>query len=226
MQHKAIIVLIKSPDRVLVKSRLAESIGDDRARILYRYFVEDLLDILAGQDVPLRIYFQPPDAKEDIARWLGNRYDLFPQRGGDLGERMREAFEETFQQGYRSALLIGSDAPDLTAPIFQEGFGVLSMHDAVLGPSMDGGYYLIGFRDDTFRPEIFEGIPWSTNVVFQKTLEIFIALGDMVHILPIWRDIDVIEDLKALMHRHGESPFRQSKTMRYLMNQKDFTRQD
>jgi len=226
MQHEAIIVLIKSPDRVLVKSRLAESIGDDRARILYRYFVEDLLDILAGQDVHLRIYFQPPDAKEDIARWLGNRYDLFPQRGEDLGERMREAFEETFQQGYRSALLIGSDAPDLTAPIFQEGFGALSIHDAVLGPSMDGGYYLIGFRDDTFRPEIFEGIPWSTNVVFQKTLEIFIALGDMVHILPIWRDIDVIEDLKALMHRHGESPFRQSKTMRYLMNQKDFTRQD
>ncbi len=226
MQHEAIIVLIKSPDRVLVKSRLAESIGDDRARILYRYFVEDLLDILADQDVHLRIYFQPPDAKEDIARWLGNRYDLFPQRGEDLGERMREAFEETFQQGYRSALLIGSDAPDLTAPIFQEGFGALSTHDAVLGPSMDGGYYLIGFRDDTFRPEIFEGIPWSTNVVFQKTLEIFIALGDMVHILPIWRDIDVIEDLKALMHRHGESPFRQSKTMRYLMNQKDFTRQD
>ena len=226
MQHEAIIVLIKSPDRVLVKSRLAESIGDDRARILYRYFVEDLLDILAGQDVHLRIYFQPPDAKEDIARWLGNRYDLFPQRGEDLGERMREAFEETFQQGYRSALLIGSDAPDLTAPIFQEGFGALFTHDAVLGPSMDGGYYLIGFRDDTFRPEIFEGIPWSTNVVFQKTLEIFIALGDMVHILPIWRDIDVIEDLKALMHRHGESPFRQSKTMRYLMNQKDFTRQD
>jgi len=96
----------------------------------------------------------------------------------------------------------------------------------VLGPSMDGGYYLIGFRDETFRPEIFEGIPWSTNAVFQKTLEQFISLGDMVHLLPVWRDIDVIEDLKALMHRHGRSPFRHSKTMRYLLNQKDFVRQD
>lgn len=139
---------------------------------------------------------------------------------------MREAFEETFQQGYRSALLIGSDVPDLPADIFKEGFGALSVHDAVLGPSVDGGYYLIGFRDDTFRPEIFEGMPWSANAVFQKTLEFFITLGDMVHILPPWRDIDVIEDLKALMHRHGESAFRHSRTMRYLLNQKDFIRRD
>ncbi|MCX5834164.1 MAG: TIGR04282 family arsenosugar biosynthesis glycosyltransferase [Deltaproteobacteria bacterium] len=226
MQKEAIIVFIKSPDRARVKSRLAESIGKERARILYRYFVEDLLDTLTGQDVHLRLYFEPHDAKDDISRWLGKQYDLFPQRGADLGEKMKQAFEETFQQGYRSVLLIGSDVPDLTAGIFKEGFDALSIHDALLGPSMDGGYYLIGFRDETFRPEIFEGIPWSTNVVFQKTLEVFIALGDVVHILPAWRDIDVIEDLKALMHRHGESPFRQSRTMRYLVSQKDFIRQD
>jgi rSAM/selenodomain-associated transferase 1 len=226
MGKETLILFIKSPDRAQIKSRLAESIGEERARILYRYFVEDILETLAGIDCHLRLYFDPHDAKDDISRWLGDQYDLFPQRGEDLGEKMKQAFEETFQQGYRSALLIGSDLPDLTAGIFKEGFDALSIHDAVLGPSMDGGYYLIGFRDDTFRREIFEGIPWSTNVVFRTTLEVFIALGDMVHILPPWRDIDVREDLKALMHRHGDSPFRQSKTMRYLLNQKDFIRQD
>ncbi len=226
MQKDTLILFIKCPDRGEVKSRLAGSIGEERAQTLYRFFVEDLLDTLSGQEVRLRLYFEPRDAKDDVSRWLGNRYDLFPQRGGDLGEKMREAFEETFQQGYHRALLIGSDVPDLPADIFKEGFDALSVHDAVLGPSMDGGYYLIGFRDDTFRPEIFEGMPWSANAVFQKTLEVFIALGDMVHILPPWRDIDVIEDLKALMHRHSESPFRHSRTMRYLLNQKDFIRRD
>jgi rSAM/selenodomain-associated transferase 1 len=224
MQQKAIIVFIKSPGAAGVKSRLAESIGEERARALYRCFVEDLLDTLAHQDARLRVYFQPRDAKEDITRWLGDRFDLFPQRGEDLGEKMRQAFEETFEQGYQSAVLVGSDVPDLPGDVLGEGFGALAYHDAVLGPSMDGGYYLAGFRDETFRPEIFEGVPWSTNVVFQKTLEVFIALGDAVHILPLWRDIDVIEDLKALMHRHGEGPFRQSRTMRYLLEQKDFAR--
>jgi len=226
MRKETLIFFIKSPDRAQVKTRLAESIGEERARILYRYFVEDLLDTLTGQDIHLRLCVEPHDAKDDISRWLGNRHDFFPQQGADLGEKMKLAFEETFQQGYRSALLIGSDAPDLTGDIFKEGFVALSSHDAVLGPSMDGGYYLIGFRDETFRPEIFEGIPWSTNVVFQQTLEAFIAFGDVVHILPAWRDVDVIEDLKALMHRHGESPFRQSRTMRYLVSQKDFIRRD
>ncbi|HOD36371.1 MAG TPA: TIGR04282 family arsenosugar biosynthesis glycosyltransferase [Syntrophales bacterium] len=226
MQQKAIIVFIRSPGGARVKSRLAESIGDERAQVLYRFFVEDLLDTVVRQDARLRVYYEPSDAKEDIARWLGDGYALFPQRDEDLGAKMRQAFEETFEQGYHSALLIGSDVPDLPDDVFREGFGALPGHDAVLGPSMDGGYYLVGFRDETFRPEIFEGIPWSTNMVFQKTLEIFISLGDAVHILPVWRDIDVVEDLKALMHRHGESPFRHSRTLRYLLNQKDFIRQD
>lgn len=224
MQQRAVIVFVKSPDRAQVKSRLAESIGEERARTLYRLFVEDLLDTLARQDARLRLCFEPRDAEEDISRWLGGRHDLFPQRGENLGEKMSKAFEETFEKGYSRVLLIGSDVPDLTDSVFAEGFSALATHDAVLGPSMDGGYYLVGFRDETFRPEIFEGIPWSTGAVFNRTLEVFIALGDVVHILPVWRDIDVIEDLKALMHRHGESPFRQSRTMRYLLEQMDFTR--
>lgn len=226
MQKDTLILFIKCPDRGEVKSRLAGSIGEERARTLYRFFVEDLLDTLTGQEIHLRLCFEPPDAKDDITKWLGDRHDLFPQRGRDLGEKMRQVFEETFRQGCHSALLIGSDVPDLPPNILREGFDALAVHDAVLGPSMDGGYYLIGFRDETFRPEIFEGMPWGTNVVFQKTLEVFISLGDMVHLLPVWRDIDFLGDLKALMHRHGESPFRHSRTMRYLLNQKDFIRQD
>ena len=220
MQEEAIIVFIKSPEAGKVKSRLASSIGQERACTLYRCFVEDLLDTMGGLPQRLRLYYTPGDAEAPVAAWLGDRDALFPQRGEDLGRRMCAAFDETFQEGFRSAILIGSDTSDLLAAALKEGFDALSVHDAVLGPSMDGGYYLIGFRSETFRPEVFEGVSWSTAAVFQQTLDTFMTLGDMVHLLPVRRDVDTIEDLKALLHRNDGGAFMQSKTLRYLLGER------
>ena len=93
-----------------------------------------------------------------------------PQTGDDLGERMEQAFVRVFSEGFREAILIGSDIPGLSSGTVQEAFASLAGHDAVIGPANDGGYYLIGFTRRAFYPEIFHSMPWSTPAVFRETL--------------------------------------------------------
>jgi hypothetical protein len=86
----------------------------------------------------------------------------------------------------------------------------------VLGPSFDGGYYLIGFRDDTFLPAVFEGISWGSSTVFQNTLEGIKNAGCNVSLLPIWGDVDTIVDVKNLVRRNRDTAFKSSYTISYL----------
>jgi rSAM/selenodomain-associated transferase 1 len=211
---------VKLPERGKVKSRLAASVGEDIAADLYRCFVKDIIEMLRGSEHPFTIYFHPPDSKKSIVQWLGDTCKLLPQTGDDLGQRMKNAFCEVFSQGIGSAILIGSDSPDLSIAIIDKALSSLSGHDAVVGPSYDGGYYLIGFRADTFLPDVFDGIPWSTPDVFLKTMEIFARKGFLVDILPQWRDIDTLDDLKTLYIENRYTPFACSATMRYVENNK------
>jgi uncharacterized protein len=95
------------------------------------------------------------------------------------------------------------------------------MHDAVIGPARDGGYYLIGFRNDTFFPGVFSGIAWSTGTVFRSTMEAIGKAGQRFHELPLWQDVDTIEDLKDLAARSRRSAFSSSRTMSFLAELKD-----
>ena len=97
---------------------------------------------------------------------------------------------------------------------------VLNTHDAVIGPAMDGGYYLIGFRNGTFLPEAFEGIDWDTESVFRKTLSLMKDHKRRAYILPVWNDIDTIEDLRQLIERSEGSGFATSKTMSFITEHK------
>ncbi len=202
----------------MVKSRLAASIGQDIALDLYMCFVTDMIEMLAGGGYPLAICFHPPGSRQRIARWLGGRHALFPQIGDDLGQRMKNAFERVFSRGFRTALLIGSDSPDLPSPIIDEALVSLAEHDAVVGPSFDGGYYLIGFRADTFLPQAFDGIPWSTPQVFLQTIEVLKKARLLVYTLPVWRDVDTFDDLKALVVQNPDTSFAESATMKYIRN--------
>lgn len=136
-----------------VKPRLAASIGRGSAHELYTCSVDDLLSTLRKSGYPFMLSFYPPDAGVKIEGWLGTEHTFAPQSGEELGERMKNAFVEAFSEGFESALLIGSDIPG--------------------APSLDGGYYLIGFNRHTFAPVAFEGIEWSTPGVFARTIEIF-----------------------------------------------------
>ena len=213
MKRHCLIVFVKSPEAEGVKSRLAAAVGEKKTRRLYRHFVEDLLDSLDKGSYCLKLFFYPPDQQQVLSRWLGYDRSYEPQTGDDLGQRMKNAFEKCFAEGFDKAILIGSDSPDLPREIIDEGFVALTSCDAVIGPSCDGGYYLIGFHAATFLPDPFSGVPWSTDGVLKSTRAILDKKGLKVSVLPPWRDIDTYEDLKALVKRHRNTPFAKSRTV-------------
>ena len=191
-------------------------LGAEAAAELYRNFVLDTLALVDASGIPCRICHYPPDAGISLKRWLGDRFVFQPQEGADLGERMELAFRRAFAEGHARVVLIGSDIPDLPLSVVSEAFLALDGNDAVIGPARDGGYYLVGFRDNTFLPGIFRGISWSTGTVLADTLAVFEREGRKVHRLSLWRDVDTIDDLKDLMVRSRKSNFSLSRTMAYL----------
>jgi len=209
----SILLFIKSPEQGRVKSRLALAVDEETALQVYKSFVLDITDTLKERGQPLTICFHPWNSKETVQSWLGKDLSYAPQRGEDLGERMENAFKDSFSEDVEKVVLIGSDIPDLTATMMDEAFSPLELQDAVIGPASDGGYYLIGFRKHAFLPEVFRGIPWSTGSVFQQTMEIFLRSGMRVHVLPEWNDVDTLSDLRALFVRNMDTWFAKSRSM-------------
>lgn len=212
---KCILLFVRYPVKGKIKSRLSKELDEDIVLKLYKNFVLDIIETLKKGRHIFRVCFFPSNSKKKISNWLGSEIDYMPQRGSDLGERMKNAFIELFRSNVTEALIIGSDIPDLTNEVFDEAFN-LEAYDAVIGPALDGGYYLIGFKKDTFLPYIFDGIEWGTEKVFKKTMEILRKYNYRVRILPVWQDVDRIEDLKALFRRNQNTAFAYSKTMEFL----------
>ncbi len=214
----AILLFIKAPVRGQVKSRLAAVIGDETALELYKNFILDIIDSVKKTGYPFRACYYPPDAGAEVSSWLAGQYHIMPQQGGDLGERMENAFIRCFSEGFERAILIGGDLPDLTPAVLQEAMASLAENDVVIGPASDGGYYLIGFHKHTLMPRMFQGIPWSTETVFQETMAILQNSALSVHQAPKWNDVDTLEDLRALCKRSKDTEFDKSRTMTYLIN--------
>ncbi len=214
---ECILLFVKSPAGVKVKSRLAAAVGDETARALYNNFVLDMVGVLKAAHCPFRICYGPPGTGDAVSAWLGSGLTCMPQQGEDLGRRMENSFHQVFSEGFSSAIIIGSDIPDLPAAVLHEALQSLKTSDAVIGPAVDGGYYLIGFRKDTLLPEVFRGRTWSTNTVLPETMGLFKRSGYRVHRLPEWRDVDTLEDLRALLLRNTRTDFRTSGTMTYLI---------
>jgi rSAM/selenodomain-associated transferase 1 len=191
-----LLFFIKNPEKGKVKTRLASAIGDEMAVKLYRRFLLEMLSTLNRGTFLFYLCFYPGDSLNDLKDWLGDHYLYAPQMGENLGERMKNGFMEAFSMNFKRVVLIGSDIPDLPLEFIEEAFNSLGEKDAVIGPSFDGGYYLIGFRDKTFSPKVFEGIPWSTEKVFEETMKVLEKERLTVHTLKLLRDIDTIEDLR------------------------------
>jgi uncharacterized protein len=218
MVDSCILIFVKLPEKGSVKTRLAKDLGHGFVQTLYRNFVLDLLETLAKVKWPIIIYFHPPESGNVVSKWLGKNYTYAPQKGVDLGERMKNAFADAFADGISKAILIGSDLPDLQNNILDMAFKALNVNDIVIGPSADGGYYLIGFRHSSFLPEVFKGISWGTDTVLKDTLKILREKNYRVSILPELRDVDTIEDLKALYERNKDTAFADSRTMQFISN--------
>ena len=203
------MVFVKAPRKGTVKTRLARDVGDETATRLYRGFVLDVLDLIRNDGArEVVICHAPPDASGEIREWLGPMNIYRPQSGGDLGQRMCAAFRKAFADGVDRALLMGTDLPDLPPEVVDSADAALRSADAVLGPSRDGGYYLIGFNRNGFEPAVFREIPWSTDAVFRLTERILTRRGRRFRVLPVWRDVDDVADLRNLMDRlriHGRA---------------------
>ena len=179
-----------------MKTRLASAIGDKLAVKLYKRFLLEMLFTLNGGTFVFYLCYSPESPLSNLKDWLGDHYLYMVQTGEDLGERMKNGFVEAISMNFKRVVLIGSDIPDLPLEFIEEAFTSLREKDAVIGPSLDGGYYLIGFKKETFSPRVFEGIHWSTASVFEKTLRVLQQEGLAVHTLQPLRDIDTVEDLR------------------------------
>ena len=213
-----ILFFVKYPEEGQVKTRLSAGLNEAVAAELYRNFVLDLLSMLEKLDFQFHIYLSPENSREKFIEWLGDQYSYVPQQGDDLGQRMKNALSQAFDQGFSRAIVIGSDMPDLPGELIDDAFLSLKTHDAVLGPTFDGGYYLIGFNSGTFLPEVFEEMEWSTDTVFANTISRLRNAGLRIHELPERRDIDVLADLKYLYLESGNNAFSRSRTMSYILN--------
>lgn len=215
MAEDRLIVFVKWPQPGEVKTRLAKAIGPDLAAALYRCFVVDTLAAATESGYPTLVFFQPSEARHAMSDWLGSGMILRSQKGKDLGERMVSAFRETFSES-SCTVLIGSDSPDLSPALLKEAFAALKSHQAVVGPAVDGGYYLIGFSSDGFNEAVFNGIEWGAEGVFEATMMALKATGIKYSVLPTWNDIDEYDDLKVFYDRHRTLPRGRLWTMDFL----------
>jgi len=191
-----LLFFIKNPEKGKVKTRLASAIGDKMAVKFYKRFLLEMLSTLNKGTFLFYLCFYPENSLYDLENWLGDHYLYMLQRGENLGERMKNGFIEAFAMNFKRVVLVGSDIPDLPLEFIEEAFTSLQEKDVVIGPSLDGGYYLIAFKDKKFSPQAFKGIPWGTERVFEDTLKVLKQEKLTVHTLQLWRDIDTIDDLR------------------------------
>lgn len=199
----ALVIFAKAPVPGEVKTRLCPPLTPDEASSLHGSLVLDVLEKARGAAGMDRHLACLPAADHVFFKIMEERYGvrLLDQAGRDLGERMEGAFRTLFERGYRRVVLVGTDVPLLPTSIFAQANGLLGSHDLVLGPALDGGYYLIGLTRAV--PPLFTDIPWSTDRVCAMTRAKAEALGLKTALLPAMRDLDTIEDLLAITREAG-----------------------
>lgn len=185
------------------KTRLAPLLGFEHAALVQKYLVEAVVARWKSVADERAICFAPATARDQFATLVASlapaAWQLTEQSPGDLGERLISCTSAAFHAGCQCLLLIGSDSPDLPRDYLAEAFAQLATHDIVLGPSEDGGYYLVGLSQPATT--IFQSIAWSTPQVLQQTLARIAAAGLSVHLLPAWYDCDEPSDLERLMQQ-------------------------
>ncbi|RMF63501.1 MAG: glycosyltransferase [Calditrichaeota bacterium] len=200
-----LIVFVKYPTPGKVKTRLGAEIGVELSARLYRLFMKKTFDLAgqAGADLVL-VAFEPAESADAFDDLIPAEFGRFPQRGSDLGERLEHAFRTAFRRGAGRVVIIGSDSPTLPPEFVRSAFQGLMESDVVVGPSADGGYYLIGLT--TLHAGLFQGIEWSSPSVLASTLRRAAELGLQAKLLSEWYDVDDLRTLRqaAADDRTGE----------------------
>ncbi len=195
--RSALIVFAKRPTAGTVKTRLTTLLTPEEAAYLYEAFLKDALLQYTTLEVDVRLYFGPPEGPvaeglipEGVSRHL--------QQGPGLGARMKVAFVESFAAGYERLVVIGTDHPTLPSAYITQAFQALTEPGSIcIGPSEDGGFYLLGMNN--FYPELFHDMRYSHEEVFTQTLQRGGNTGAQLSILPPWYDVDTPESLLQLI---------------------------
>lgn len=224
MLETALVVMARYPQVGTTKTRLARTIGAEEAVRLYRAFLIDLADKFAGQACDLYWAYTPAEVDylsflATLAPLLLEHMHAFPQQGRDLGARLHYVFRWTQDRGYQATIVISSDSPHISLHIVTQARVALDTADVVLGPADDGGYYLIAMR----RPyDVFSGIPMSTSMVAQQTIELAESQGLKVSTLENLFDIDELPDLVRLAQLLESDSSLAPQTAAYLASLKEF----
>lgn len=194
---RCLVIFAKEPKENMVKTRLKGCLSSLQRMELYKAFLKDTLEIAKRVDCELRVIAYLSDKKApQYLKQIAPGFSFYKQRGKDLGIRMHNALKSTIAKGASCTVIIGSDAPTLPLKYLNNSFKRLDNADIVLGPSRDGGYYLIGLKEPCL--DLFKGIRWSAKTVFLDTLRKIKKLKKTLSLLPYWYDVDEPSALERL----------------------------
>jgi rSAM/selenodomain-associated transferase 1 len=194
MQLKNLLIIFyRNPELGKVKTRLAKTLGDEKALAIYLKLSSHTRAITENLAIDKVIYYSNFVDTEDA--WPNTTFQKKLQNGNDLGEKMNNAFVEGFQSGYERVCIIGTDCLELSKDIIQQAFDQLVCYDAVIGPAKDGGYYLLGMKKP--MPELFKNKAWSSDTVATDTIQNFKDLSLSYAQLAVLTDVDEEKDLPS-----------------------------
>lgn len=198
LKVRALGIFAKAPIPGRVKTRLAEEVGASTAAEVYWQLGRRVVAAAAGSGHHTTVWFTPQGEGAFVREWLDGigPVELRPQAGGSLGVRLASAFARHFAEGAERAVIIGTDCPGIDRRLITAAFRALGSFDVVLGPAVDGGYYLLGLREP--QPALFRGIAWSTGAVAAQTRARAAELGLACHLLRPLRDVDRARDARVL----------------------------
>lgn len=198
---QALIIFARNPIRGKVKTRLAATMGEEKALSIYCTLLEHTVKITQQLLCDRYVFYADGISLND--HWPDDVYLKRNQVDGDLGARMHYAFDTLFQESYDQLIIIGTDCFELTEDILQHAFTALQKHEVVIGPSADGGYYLLGMRQ--FYPFLFEEKTWSTDTVYSSTIHQLEMHQISYKPLPTLNDIDTEEDWKQHLSKLNDN---------------------
>lgn len=202
MNQEAIIVFLKYPELGRSKTRLAVTVGNNNALKIYKALLTHT-NLITKNLKPDKYLFYDKFSENKMP-WGDDIYFTAYQKESDLGGRMEDAFQQLFAKGYQRVIIIGSDCYELSQTIIEDALEALKKQEVVVGPAKDGGYYLLGLNK--MIPQLFTNVAWSTEEVFQTTVDTLKKLGLTYATAPTLSDIDTFEDLpeelKAMLEEY------------------------
>lgn len=197
MNKTLVMVFTRNPELGKVKTRLAKTIGNEGALTIYKALLNHTENTIRKVNSDKAVFYSVSINDDDI--WNNTIYQKHLQKGNDLGERMKNAFANAFKSGYNKVVIVASDLFDITSDHINEAFKQLDASDVVIGPSPDGGYYLLGMN--YLHSQVFEQKEWGTETVLNATLKDMQNID--VHLLEEINDIDTFDDIKNIPELTG-----------------------